>query len=182
MRDCGAAVRTREIKALDADVVRVLNLDLVDELAQAVVVHRARAAEGHVARRHAREEPRGDLLLAFRLRGSERERNRAAERGAAGHGRDAPRGQARLRQGLGREGLDGPPHDKRCWEVLDHGEQRWRGGVRGAVALTVAGEGCVVNAQESEEAEEQERGDEEGGRGEGAGAGEAGKEATNDQR
>ena len=30
-----------------------------------------------------------------------------------------------------------------------------------------AGEGCVVNAQESEEAEEQERGDEEGGRGRG---------------
>ena len=43
-----------------------------------------------------------------------------------------------------------------------------------------AGEGCVLNAQESEEVEEQERGDEEGGRGEGAGAGEAGKEATND--
>ena len=45
-----------------------------------------------------------------------------------------------------------------------------------------AGEGCVLNAHESEEAEEQERGDEEGGRGEGAGAGEAGKEAANDQR
>ena len=45
-----------------------------------------------------------------------------------------------------------------------------------------AGKECVVNAQESEEAEEQEREDEEGGRGEGARAGEAGKEATNDQR
>ena len=35
---------------------------------------------------------------------------------------------------------------------------------------------------QSEEAEEQERGDEEGGRGEGAGAREAGKEAANGQR
>ena len=47
---------------------------------------------------------------------------------------------------------------------------------------TNAEEGCDLNAQESEEVEEQERGDEEGGRGEGAGAGEAGKEAANDQR
>ena len=46
-----------------------------------------------------------------------------------------------------------------------------------------AGEGCaVLNAHESEEAEEQERGDEEGGRGERAGAGEARNEAVNDQR